>query len=149
MKSERFLGLGRAIERDEQELQTKKRLYQEALAGWRELCTHPTAVQIARTWTEALGDVEKPRATAWRFCLACGESEHGSAYVIGMPKPHFQFRFLEKSKIVRDETFQASEAYCDLLGVFQDRLHQKGMFDEFDAKGVWLGGKNGDERVES
>jgi hypothetical protein len=139
MRREYVIGLCRIVDAGERQLKAAKRRHQEALEALRQSCRHPTAVEISRTWTEALGDTEKPRASAWRFCLECGESEHGSSYVLGATAPHFQFRFLEKSRIARREAFKSNEDYGALLEVFRDRLHEKGRFDEFDAKGVWRG----------
>jgi hypothetical protein len=133
------IGLGRLIERGERELKNAKRSHQEALSTLREACPHATAVEISRAWIEVLGDGEKPRATAWRFCLQCGASEHGTSYVLGLPKPHFQFRLLEKSKLVRKECFRDGGEYAALLEIFHVRLHEKGFFDEFDDAGAWRG----------
>ena len=112
----------------------------QALRLHREGCRHATAVELSRAWTECLGDVEKRRATAWRFCLDCGEMEHGTSYILGQSKPHFQFRWLDKSKIVRREAFGPDTAGCvAMMEVFRERLHDQGRFDEFDEAGVWTG----------
>lgn len=136
------------IENARRDLHQRETRFAKALAGLRESCAHPHAVEIRYEWEEPIGgDCSKFRAAGRRYCLACGTDESASTYSLGDRRFHYQYRWLEKSEIVRQEICRESAAYTAVLAIFIDRLHQQARFDEFDAKGVWRGEKKEDDHI--
>jgi len=135
------------LENARRDLKLRETRFAGALARLREACPHPTVVEIRYEWEEILGDCSKRRASGRRYCLACGADESAATYGLGADRHHYRYDQLEKSEVVRKEVCHASADYTAALAIFIERLHQLARFDEFDAKGVWLGEKKLDEHI--
>jgi len=127
-------------------LKRREAKFAASLADLREICPHPSAVEIRYEWTDRdAGMYPKPRAVGRRYCLGCGRCEEANAYHIDGERFSYRYRDLEKAAAARLETVRESEAYTGLIAVFRERLQEKGRFDEFDAAGVWTGEKKNDD----
>lgn len=105
----------------------------KALAALRSACRHAGRV-VELYLLDTRGPV---REEVMRLCLRCGEMESQSAKLC-VPSGLSPFRVIRRPKtVLRTE--------CDwtlfhmLLANYRERLHEKALFAEFDAKGVWSG----------
>jgi hypothetical protein len=105
----------------------------EALVKLRSTCRHAGRI-VELYLLDIRGTVTEDVV---RFCLTCGEMEWRSAR-LSVPSTLPAFTVIRRAKsVIRTE--------CDwtlfrmLSTNYRERLHEKALFNEYDAKGVWRG----------
>lgn len=128
MPRQRTIALSRRVDEKERALADAKAAFKHALEAHRAACRHRSVIEVELP--RPLRDGHKDDSARIRFCLECGEKEHGR---------HFGGRHGVKSSFLFDrlkaepKATQPESALEKLL----DRLYVKGRFDEFDAAGAW------------
>lgn len=137
MKKKEAIGLSRLIERGEREMESARRSHREALMALRDACPHADVVEVRLP--RPLRDGHKDDSGRIRFCLGCGEKEHGR---------QFGGRYGLKASYVFDRLKAEPKAALaeSALEKLLERLHVMGRFDEFDERGAWHAGEPDYER---
>lgn len=128
-----IIGLSRSIEESERVLDRAKESFARTLSYVRSVCAHSATVEVELP--RPLRDGHKDDSARIRFCLECGEKEHGR---------QFGGRYGLKASYLFDRLKTAPKAILPEAALTQllERLHAKGRFDEFDAKGGWHAQEN-------
>lgn len=128
MKNDKVVSMSLLVDRAERALEAANRTYRQAVEELREGCPHAEVVEVELP--RPLRDGHKDDSGRIRFCLDCGEKEHGRQFGgrYGLKASYFFVRLKAEPVAIRPE--------ADLEKLLE-RLHQKGRFDEFDAKGAW------------
>ncbi len=98
----------------------------QTLSDRRAACKHRQLISLILT------DVTRVIVGGRRFCLFCGEMEEIS-------KKKHDFTVLVSFDLVRKEYYEKKLEYEEAVAFYMERLHVRGLFKEFDAKGNWLG----------
>lgn len=128
-----IIGLSRSIEESERVLARAKESFAKSLSHLRHGCAHAVTVEVELP--RPLRDGHKDDSGRIRFCLDCGEKEHGRQFGgrYGLKASYLFDRLKAEPKAVLPE---------DALAPLLERLHAKGRFDEFDAEGGWHAQEN-------
>ena len=111
----------------------------QSLSDRRSACKHTQLIEVSgelpHTFIEPLHQEEIGCTVLCqqRFCLHCGEQEKM------LPSPSLGFNVLKRGELVRQETYKSQMEYDETIAFYTERLHVRGLFKEFDAKGNWLG----------
>lgn len=128
MPRHRTIVLSRRVEEVEHVLTTARQEFQRALEAQRDACGHVRVVEVELP--RPLRDGHKDDSGRIRFCLGCGEKEHGRQFGgrHGLKASYLFDRLKAEPKAILPES---------ALETLLDRLHAKARFDEFDANGAW------------
>ena len=129
------------IEQRRVELKHREAKLARALTELRSACPHAgPAVEFHLMDTRGKITVEDVR-----FCLRCGQMEYLTSHLSDDgPKPAFKV-ILRATKIHRTDFAHDWTLFGDRVGIYRQRLHERALFEEFDAQGEWLGEKKSDE----
>lgn len=126
-------GISRSIEESERIMDKAKESFKRALALHRQSCAHSAIVEVELP--RPLRDGHKDDSGRIRFCLDCGEKEHGMQFGgrYGIKALYRFSRLKAEPRAVLPES-----ALENLL----ERLHLRARFEEFDEKGAWHAEEN-------
>lgn len=129
------------IETRRVELRRREAELARALTEFRSACPHAdAAVELCLMDTRGVISVENVR-----FCLKCGEMEYLSWRLSEEPSGRAFKIICRAAKVHRADLKHDRTLFDFRFGTYRQRLHERALFEEFDANGEWRGEKRSDE----